>query len=122
MYSLSSKIFLSPPPGRCLTLAREPTRLPTSNLTFSSWIYIVGWQKWWDKNIKHVKDSVQCAGFSVGQKNEGLWCHLSFLAKDGVYFANFFGSRTRHSSSNQFVFRFLELMYSLNVRSVWLVK
>ena len=34
-YSLSSNIFLSPPPGRCFTLAREPILEPTWRTTFS---------------------------------------------------------------------------------------
>ena len=35
VYSLSSKIFLSPPPGLCFTFARLPILLPTLNSTFS---------------------------------------------------------------------------------------
>ena len=34
-YSLSSKIFLSPPPGLCFTLAREPILEPTWKSSFS---------------------------------------------------------------------------------------
>ena len=35
MYSLSSNIFLSPPPGLCFTLARDPILLVTLNSSFS---------------------------------------------------------------------------------------
>merc|ERR1719211_57500 len=38
VYSLSSKIFLSPPPGRCFTLASDPILEPTWMSTFSLWI------------------------------------------------------------------------------------
>ena len=34
-YSLSSNIFLSPPPGRCFTLARDPILEPTWKSNFS---------------------------------------------------------------------------------------
>ena len=39
VYSLSSKIFLSPPPGLYFTLERLPILLPTSTCCFSSWIW-----------------------------------------------------------------------------------
>ena len=39
IYSLSSKIFFSPPPGLCFTLARLPILLATLNSSFSLWIW-----------------------------------------------------------------------------------
>ena len=37
-YSLSSKIFLSPPPALCFTFSKERILEPTSQSSFSSWI------------------------------------------------------------------------------------
>ena len=38
-YSLSSNIFLSPPPALCFTFSRDRIRLVTSQEGFSSWIW-----------------------------------------------------------------------------------
>ena len=46
-YSLSSNIFLSPPPGRCFTLARDPILEPTWKSSFSLCISTLPPPGWW---------------------------------------------------------------------------